>query len=84
MTLVTDFDQTNKMALYLSVNLFSTKVLVEMGPPFYVVTRATRRTSRLKGKGSTFIHSPIYAQMAKFHDINYLITKVDNVVNVFI
>ena len=29
---VTHFDQTNKMALYLSVNLFSTKVLVEMGP----------------------------------------------------
>ena len=54
-----------KKALYLSVNIFSTKVLIgdtiflrlliETGPPFYVVTRATRRSSRLQDKGSTFI-----------------------------
>ena len=53
-----------KNALYLSVNVFSTKVLIgdtilrllmETGPPFYVVIRATRRSSRLQGKGSTFI-----------------------------
>ena len=28
---------------------------METGPPFYVVIRATRRSSRLQGKGSTFI-----------------------------
>ena len=28
---------------------------METGPPFYVVIRATRRPSRLKDKGSTFI-----------------------------
>ena len=50
-----------KNALYLSVNVFSTKVLIgtrllmETGPPFYVVIRATRRSSRLQDKGSTFI-----------------------------
>ena len=49
-----------KKALYLSVNVFSTKVLTvdtifTTGPPFYVVIRATRRSSRLKDKGSTFI-----------------------------
>ena len=51
--------------LYLSVHVFSTKVpigghyilrlLMETGPPFYVVIRATRRSSRLQDKGSTFI-----------------------------
>ena len=54
-----------KKALYLSVNVFSTKVLIgdtiflrllmETGPPFYVVIRATRRSSLLQCKGSTFI-----------------------------
>ena len=51
-----------KKALHLSVNVFSTKVLIgdtifllEKGPPFYVVIRATRRSSRLQCKGSTFI-----------------------------
>ena len=56
-----------KKALYLSVNVFSTKVtlligdsiflrlLLETGPPFYVVIRATRRSSRLHCKGSNFI-----------------------------
>ena len=44
-----------KNALSLSVNVFSTKALIgdtiflhlllEMGPPFYVVMRATRRSS---------------------------------------
>ena len=57
-------NQGKKKALYLSVNVFSTKVLIgdtilrllmETGPPFYVVIRATRRSSRLQGKGSTFI-----------------------------
>ena len=53
------------MHFYLSVNVFSTKVLVgdtyilrpqlETGPPFYVVIRATRRSSLLQCKGSTFI-----------------------------
>ena len=37
------------MRLYLSVNIFSTKVLIGdlllTGPPFYVVIRATRRCS---------------------------------------
>ena len=31
------------------------RLLIETGPPFYVVIRATRRSSRLQGKGSTFI-----------------------------
>ena len=53
-----------KNALYLSVNIFSTKVLIgdtiftsltEGGSLFYVVIRATRRSSRLQSKGSTFI-----------------------------
>ena len=55
-------------ALYLSVNVFSTIVLIgdtiflrlqlETGPPFYVVIRATRRSSHLQGQqsqGSTLI-----------------------------
>ena len=50
--------------MHFIVNVFSTKVLIgdtiflrliETGPPFYVVIRATRRSSRLQGKGSTFI-----------------------------
>ena len=50
-----------KKALYLSVNVFSTKVLIawghllETGPLFYAVIRATRRSSLLQGKASTFI-----------------------------
>ena len=46
-----------KKALNLSVNVFSTKVLIgdtillrlllETGPPFYMVIRATRRSSHL-------------------------------------
>ena len=58
-------NQGKKKALYLSVNVFSTKVLIgdtiflrllmETGTPFYVVIRATRRSSHLQGKGSTFI-----------------------------
>ena len=53
-----------KNALYLSVKVFSTKVLIgklfqclqlETGSPFYVVIRATRRSSHLQCKGSTFI-----------------------------
>ena len=49
-----------KTALYLSVNVFSTKVLIgtlflRLGPPFYEVIRATRRSNRLLCKGSTFI-----------------------------
>ena len=54
-----------KNALYLSVNVFSMKaltgdtiflrLLLEMGLPFYLVIRATRRSSHLQGKGSTFI-----------------------------
>ena len=49
----------------MSVDVFSTKVLIrdtiflllqlETGPPFYVVIRATRRSSLLQCKGSTFI-----------------------------
>ena len=31
------------------------RVLLETGPPFYVVVRATRRSNRLQGNGSTFI-----------------------------
>ena len=53
----------NKIALYLSVNVFSTKALIENlchlqetgRAPLYVVIRVTRRSSRLQGKGSTFI-----------------------------
>ena len=54
-----------KSALYLSVNVFSTELLIgdniflrfllEKGPPFYMVIRATRRLSRLQCEGSTFI-----------------------------
>ena len=31
------------------------RLLMETGPPFYVDIRARRRSSRLQGKGSTFI-----------------------------
>ena len=31
------------------------RLLLETGPPFYVVIRAKRRSSHLQGKGSTFI-----------------------------
>ena len=31
------------------------RVLLETGPPLYVVVRATRRSNRLQGNGSTFI-----------------------------
>ena len=31
------------------------RLLLGTGPPFYVVIRATRRSTRLQGKGSTFI-----------------------------
>ena len=34
--------------------IFTSRVLLKKRPPFSVVTRATRRTSRLQGKGSTF------------------------------
>ena len=55
-----------KKALYLSVNVFSTKLLIgdtiltspvlrETGPPFDVVIRAMRRCSHLQCKRSTFI-----------------------------
>ena len=48
-----------KNALYLSVIVFSTKVLrllLETGPLFfYVVIQATQRSNHLQGKGSTFI-----------------------------
>ena len=53
-----------KKVLYLSVNVFSTKVLIgntilrvpmETGPPFYVVIRAKQRSRRLQCKDSTFI-----------------------------
>ena len=56
--------QQQQNALYLSVNVFSTKVLLGDtiltsptvdGPPFYVVIRARRRSSQLQGRGSTFI-----------------------------
>ena len=53
------------IVLYLNVNVFSTKVLIETTifyiccwrrfPPLYVVIRATRRSSHLQGKGNTFI-----------------------------
>ena len=56
---------SKKGTFYLSVNVFSTKVLIgdtiflrllmETGPPFYVVIRATERSRRLQCKGSTFI-----------------------------
>ena len=57
-----------KNALYLRVNAFSTnknyctnwglyflRLLLDTGLPFYVLIRATQRSSRLQGKGSTFI-----------------------------
>ena len=53
-----------KKGLSLSVNVFSTKVLIgdtilaspsQYGTPFYVVIRATQRSSHLQGKGSTLI-----------------------------
>ena len=50
-----------KNALYLSVNVFSRKVLIgdtiftSRRLPFYVVIGATRRSSHLQSKGSTFI-----------------------------
>ena len=45
---------SGKKALYLSVNVFRTKVrlLLETGPPFYVVIRATRRSSCLQDEGT--------------------------------
>ena len=56
---------TLKKALYLSVNVFSMKVLIgdtiflclllETGLPFYMVIQARLRSTRLQGKGSTFI-----------------------------
>ena len=57
---------SKKGTFYLSVNVFSTKVLngdtvfllllMETGPPFYVVIRATERSRRLQCKGSTYLH----------------------------
>ena len=54
-----------KKALYVSVNVCSKKVLIgdtilfrlllETGPPFYMVIKATQSSSRLQCKGSTFI-----------------------------
>ena len=49
---------------FLSVNVISTKVLIEdtvcllleTGPPFFAVIRATQIFSRLQGKGNTFIY----------------------------
>ena len=58
------FWQLEKKALYLSVNVFSMKVLIrtlffrlqlETKPPFSVVIRVMRRSSHLHYKGSTFI-----------------------------
>ena len=58
-----DASQLKKNALYLSVNVFSTKVLIGDtiftslagdGTAIYVVIRATRRSGRLQCKGSTF------------------------------
>ena len=48
---------------FLSVNVISTKVLIEdtvcllleTGPPFFAVIRATRISSRLQGKWNTFL-----------------------------
>ena len=50
------FTSDAKNALYLSVNLFSTKIrpLLETGPPHYVAIRATQRSNRLQARGSTF------------------------------
>ena len=59
-----------KNALFLIVNVFCTKALIgdtirflrfllETGPPFYVVIRATQRSSHLQGKGSTFISQSV-------------------------
>ena len=54
-------------ALYLSVKVSSTKVLIgdtilrlliETGPPFYVAIRATQSFSRLHGKGITSFLRP--------------------------
>ena len=56
-----------KNVLYLSVNVFSTKVLIgnttlrvlmETGPPFYVVIRATQRSRRLQCKEKTMSNGP--------------------------
>ena len=51
-----------KNAISLSVNVFSTKVLIrdtilllETGLPFYMVMRAMWRSSHLQGKGSTWV-----------------------------
>ena len=60
--IIVRFSKTN--VLYLSVNVFSTRVftgtlflrlLLETGLHFYVVIRATRRSSLLERKGNTFI-----------------------------
>ena len=62
-----------KNALYLSVNIFSTKILMgtlflrlllKNRPPFSVVIRATRRTSRLQGKWSTSISQLYFKTMS--------------------
>ena len=39
---------------YLLRTLFF-RLQLETGPPFYVVIQATRRSTRVQGKGSTFI-----------------------------
>ena len=59
------YRQLKKCTLFdFGVNVFDMKVLLgtlflrfllETRPPFYVVIRATRRTNRSQGKGSTFL-----------------------------
>ena len=57
----TEQSPEKKKKLYLSLKVFCTKLLLflrlqlETGPPFYVVIRATRRSSRLHCKGIAFI-----------------------------
>ena len=45
---------------YQLVTLFL-RLLLETGPPFYVVIRATRRSTPLQGKGSTIISQLFYS-----------------------
>ena len=54
-----------KQVLYLSVNVLSSerilflRLLQETRPSFYLVIRATQRSSHLQGKGGTFISQSI-------------------------
>ena len=80
---LSDYCQTNdKLALYLSVNVFSTKVLIGDiiftpstgdGATIQFVIRATRRSSRLQWKGV-----PLFLSYFKFLSLLFKSNFLDN------